>query len=51
MTSFTEILENAGGATMVVGTVVLRPLLASRYRHWNTTADETTRTLPGDACF
>ena len=48
MTSFTEILENAGGATMVVGTVVLRPLLASRYRHWNTTGDETTRTLPGD---
>ncbi|HRX02389.1 MAG TPA: hypothetical protein P5148_04525, partial [Anaerolineae bacterium] len=48
MTSFTEILENAGGATMVVGTVVLRPLLASRYRRWNTTGDETTRTLPGD---
>ncbi|MCB0199175.1 MAG: hypothetical protein H6649_03825 [Caldilineae bacterium] len=48
MTSFTEILENAGGALMIIGTVIFRPLLVSRYRRWNTIGDETTRNLPGD---
>ena len=48
MTSFAEILENAGGAAMIAGTVVLRPILASRYRRWNTVGDEATRALPGD---
>ena len=48
MSSFKEILENIGGAAMVAGTVILRPLLVSRYQRWNTTGDETTRPLPGD---
>jgi hypothetical protein len=48
MASFSEVLENAGGALMVAGTVILRPLLAGRYRRWNTAGDETTRALPGD---
>ncbi|MEZ4771057.1 MAG: hypothetical protein R2844_21885 [Caldilineales bacterium] len=48
MTSSAEILENAGGALMVATTVILRPLLAGRYRRWGATGDETTRTLPGD---
>lgn len=33
---------------MIASTVILRPLLASRYRRWNATADEVTRALPGD---
>ena len=48
MTTITEVLENAGGAALIAGTVVLRPLLASRYRRWNTTGDEAVRALPGD---
>ena len=48
MTTITEVLENAGGAALIAGTVVLRPLLASRYRRWNTSGDEAVRTLPGD---
>jgi hypothetical protein len=48
MTSFTEILENAGGAAMIAGAVVLRPLVAGRYRRWNTVGNEATRALPGD---
>jgi len=48
MTTFHEVLENAGGAAMIAGTLFLRPLLAGRYRRWNTTGDEATRPLPGD---
>jgi hypothetical protein len=33
---------------MIAGTVILRPLLASGYRRWNTVGDEATRALPGD---
>ncbi len=48
MTTFTEVLENAGGAVMIAGTVILRPMLAGRYQRWNTSGDEATRALPGD---
>jgi hypothetical protein len=48
MTTATAILDNTGGAAMIAGAVLLRPLLASRYRRWNTVGDEATRTLPGD---
>lgn len=48
MTTFSEILENTGGAAMVAGTVILRPLLAGRYRRWGATDEETARQLPGD---
>ena len=48
MTNASEVIDNLGGAAMVTGTVILRPLLASRYQRWNTTGDEATRTLPGD---
>jgi hypothetical protein len=43
-----EVLDNAGGAVMIAGTVLLRPLLAPRYRSWNTEDDEARRALPGD---
>jgi hypothetical protein len=48
MTNFNEVLENTGGAAMIAGTLILRPLLDNRYRRWNTTGDEATRRLPGD---
>ena len=48
MTTINEIIDNLAGAVMIAGTVILRPLLASRYRRWNTTGDEATRVLPGD---
>jgi hypothetical protein len=48
MATAIEVLENVGGAAMVAGTVVLRPLVAGRYRRWNTVGDEATRSLPGD---
>lgn len=48
MTTMSEALDNAGGAAMIAGTVLLRPLLAPRYRRWNATDDEVTRALPGD---
>lgn len=48
MTTITEIIDNLAGAAMIAGTVILRPLLANRYRRWNTTGDEATRALPGD---
>lgn len=48
MTSFVEVIDNVSGAVMIAGTLILRPLLANRYRRWNTTGDEATRALPGD---
>lgn len=48
MTNAIELIDNLAGATMIGGTVILRPLLASRFRRWNTSGGETTRALPGD---
>lgn len=48
MATLVDVLDNAGGAAMIAGTVILRPLLQNRYRRWHTSGDEATRTLPGD---
>lgn len=48
MTTATAVLDNAGGAAMIAGTVILRPVLQTRYRRWGASDDEATRRLPGD---
>ena len=37
MTALKEMLDNAGGATMIAGCIVLRPLVQPRYSRWNAT--------------
>ncbi len=48
MTTMKEVLDNAGGATMIAGCIALRPLVQPRYSSWNATAEELQRSLPGD---
>lgn len=48
MTTLQEVLDNAGGAGMIAGCIVLRPLVQPRYSSWNATDEELQRTLPGD---
>lgn len=48
MATLAELLDNAGGAAIIAGTVILRPPLQNRYRRWNTSGDEAARALPGD---
>lgn len=48
MTTFTQILDNVGGAAMIAGHLLLRPLLQNGYRRWHATDAETARRLPGD---
>lgn len=48
MATINEMLENVGGAGMIAGSVVLRPLVQPRYRRWNATDEEVRRRLPGD---
>jgi hypothetical protein len=43
-----EILENIGGAVMIGGCVILRPLLRARYSRWGASDEEVKRSLPGD---
>ncbi len=48
MTNITEVLDNVGGAAMIAGHVLLRPLLQDGYRLWHATDEEASRVLPGD---
>jgi hypothetical protein len=43
-----EVLENIGGALMIAGCVLLRPLLRTWYSRWGATGEEVKRSLPGD---
>ena len=47
-TTFREVLENVGGALMIGGCILLRPLLRARYSRWGAGDEEVRRTLPGD---
>jgi hypothetical protein len=47
-TTIREVLENAGGALMIVGCILLRPLLRARYSRWSASDEEVKRSLPGD---
>lgn len=40
--------ESIAGAVQIVGTLVLSPVLRSRYNRWGATGAETGRSLPGD---
>lgn len=42
------ILEGIGGAFLIAGTVLLRPLLKPWYRGWGASKAEVQRALPGD---
>lgn len=48
MTSLKEIADNLGGAIMIAGHLILRPLLQNGYRRWHASDEETSRRLPGD---
>jgi hypothetical protein len=48
MTTTGEVFDNFGGALMIGGCLVLRPLLRPRYARWGATDDEVGRPLPGD---
>ena len=48
MTTTNEILDNIGGAAVIAGCIVLRPLVQPRYSRWNATDEELRRALPGD---
>jgi hypothetical protein len=47
-TTFWDVLENIGGALMIGGCILLRPLLCTRYRRWGASDEEVRRSLPGD---
>jgi hypothetical protein len=46
--TFREVLENVGGALIIGGCIVLRPLLRARYSRWGASDEEVKRLLPGD---
>lgn len=48
MASVQEILDNIGGAVLIGGCLIFRPLIKARYQNWGATAEEMSRSLPGD---
>jgi hypothetical protein len=48
MATVQEILDNLGGAALIAGCVIFRPLVKARYQRWGATAEERSRSLPGD---
>ena len=48
MTTFSEILDNLGGALRIAGNLISQPITHSHYRYWGATQEEQQRTLPGD---
>jgi hypothetical protein len=48
MTTIKDVLDNLGGAALIAGSIVLRPLVRRRYSRWGATDAEVNRTLPGD---
>ena len=48
MTTLTKVLDNAGGALLILGTIILRPIVRRHYSRWGATDAEVNRTLPGD---
>jgi hypothetical protein len=48
MASIQEVFDNLGGAALIGGCLILRPLIKSRYQTWGATPEEMARPLPGD---
>ncbi|MBK8048560.1 MAG: hypothetical protein IPK16_16445 [Anaerolineales bacterium] len=48
MNTASEVLDNVGGAMMIGGCLVFRPLVQPWYSRWHATATEAAQTLPGD---
>ncbi len=48
MATFSEILDNLGGALRIVSNLILQPIMRSHYRYWGATKEERRRPLPGD---
>ncbi len=48
MTTFKAVLDNLGGAALIAGSIILRPLVRRHYSRWGATEAEVNRTLPGD---
>jgi hypothetical protein len=48
MTTFSEILDNLGGALRIAGNLISQPITRSHYRFWGATKEDKQRTLPGD---
>jgi hypothetical protein len=48
MANLKEVFDNLGGAVRIAGYLIFRPLVKARYHNWGATADDLTRSLPGD---
>jgi hypothetical protein len=48
MSTSTEVFDNLGGALMIGGCLLLRPLLRPRYARWGASDEEVMCRLPGD---
>lgn len=48
MATLREVLDNLGGAALIAGSIVFRPLVRGHYSRWGATDAEVARTLPGD---
>jgi hypothetical protein len=48
MATFSEILDNLGGALRIAGNLILQPITRAHYRRWGATDEEVRGPLPGD---
>ncbi len=48
MTTFSEVLDNLGGALRIAGNFISQPITRSHFRFWGATKEDRQRTLPGD---
>ncbi len=48
MTTVKDVFENLGGAALIAGSIILRPLVRRRYSRWGATEAEVNGSLPGD---
>ena len=48
MATFSEILDNLGGALRIAGNLISQPMTRSHFRYWGATKEERERALPGD---
>jgi hypothetical protein len=48
MTTFSEILDNLGGALRIAGNLISQPITRSHFRFRGATQEDRQRTLPGD---
>ncbi|HZY42394.1 MAG TPA: hypothetical protein VFF59_10400, partial [Anaerolineae bacterium] len=48
MTTLKDVLDNIGGALMMMGVVIARPIVWGRCKRWGATEEELRRSYPGD---